>query len=161
MRKTGLIPGQGRATNLLISALAFAGVCVSCGSSTRQPPPTIWEASLPSPDGLWIAAANTIQNGGFGSASIDTTVSLRKKDASGSGALVLAFSCNGPAARPYVLDNKANAGGTIDLQMKWLSPSHLDVTYDNDPSLEFQVTKHDGIDISAREVSNQQTAPSP
>ncbi len=67
------------------------------------------------------------------------------------------FFCEGPAARPYVLDNKANAGGTIDLTMKWTTPSHLEVTYDGHASLDFQVVKMGGIDISVRDLSKETT----
>src|SRR5205814_7685807 len=67
---------------------------------------------------------------------------------------VLGFSCLGPAPRPYVLDN-ANAGGTIDLTMKWVTPAHLDVTYDRHPNLYFQVVKYSGINISVRDLSSE------
>jgi hypothetical protein len=139
----------------LATSLLMTGMCCSCGM--RQivgPPPTVWTATMPSPDGSWIASASTIQNGGFGSASIDTVVFLKHRNASGSGKMVLAFSCNGPVPRPYVLDNKANAGGTIDLQMKWLNSSHLDVTYDHNPELNFEVVKYDRVEISARNLSH-------
>jgi len=63
-------------------------------------------------------------------------------------------SCQGPAPRPYTSDDKANAGGTIDLAMKWLSPSHLEVTYDKHPDLYFQAVKMDGIQISVRDLSD-------
>jgi hypothetical protein len=105
-----------------------------------------------SPDGLWIASARTIQDGGFGSAHIDTIVYLKESNASRPPTEVLAFSCLGPAPRPYVLDN-ANAGGTIDLTMKWVTPSHLDVTYDRHPDLYFQVAKYGGINISVQDLS--------
>jgi hypothetical protein len=69
---------------------------------------------------------------------------------------VLGLSCQGPAPRPYVLD-KANAVGTINLTMKWLTPSHLEVTYDSHPDLYFQVVKFGGIDISALDLSSETT----
>jgi len=69
---------------------------------------------------------------------------------------VLAFNCLGPAPRPYVLDN-ANAGGTIDLTVKWVTPSHLHVTYDKHPDLYFQVVKYDGISISVQDLSSEPT----
>jgi hypothetical protein len=111
-------------------------------------------AEVRSPDGLWIASARTIQNGGFGSAHIDTIVYLKQSNVSQPPTEVLGFSCLGPAPRPYVLDN-ANAGGTIDLTMKWITPSHLDVTYDRHPNLSFQVVKYGGINISVRDLSSE------
>ena len=50
------------------------------------------------------------------------------------------------------MDN-ANAGGTIDLTMKWVTPSHLHVTYDKHPDLYFQTVKYDGISISVQDLS--------
>jgi hypothetical protein len=71
----------------------------------------------------------------------------------------LAFSCEGPVPRPYVLDNVANVGGTINLRMKWLTPSHLEVTYSGHPDLYFQAVKVWGIDISVRDVSSETNNP--
>lgn len=116
-------------------------------------PPTVWKAEVRSPDGLWIASAQTIQNGGFASAHIDTMVFLKWTRNSDSPQEVLGFSCLGPVPRPYVLDTAANAGGTIDLTMKWLSSSHLEVTYDKHPDLYFQVIKIAGVDVSVRDLS--------
>jgi hypothetical protein len=111
---------------------------------------TIWKTEVRSPAGAWAAVAETVQNGGFGSGSIDTQVYLRKTKDAGSQE-VLGFLCDGPPAKPYVLDD-ANAGGTIDLKMTWVTPSHLLVTYDHHPNLYFEVVKYGGIDITAEEI---------
>jgi hypothetical protein len=124
-------------------------------SSGCHDAPTIWTAEARSPDGLWIASARTIQNGGFGSAHIDTIVYLKWTRDSNPPQEVLGFSCDGAAPRPYVLDNVANAGGTINLTMKWVTPSHLDVTYDKHPDLYFQVVKFAGIGISVHDLSSE------
>ena len=57
-------------------------------------------------------------------------------------------------ARPYVLDNVANKGGSINLTMKWITPSHLEVTFSGHPDLYFQVVKYAGIEISVRDLSS-------
>jgi hypothetical protein len=132
-------------------SLIIIGLCVL--GAGCQGVPTIWEAEVRSPDGLWIASARTIQNGGFGSASIDTIVYLKWTKDSKPPQEVLRFACHGPAPRPYVLDNNATAGGTIGLAMKWVTPSHLEVTYDKHPDLYFQVVKIAGIDISVQDLS--------
>jgi hypothetical protein len=89
-------------------------------------------------------------------ASIDTTVYLKSTRFSNPPTKVLGFSCQGPVPRPYVLDNVANAGGTIDLTMKWLTPSHLEVTYSGrNGSLDFQVAKIRGIEISVQDLSSE------
>ena len=135
-----------RATLLLTIGVGVSGT--GCGNA-----PTIWKAEARSPDGLWIASVRTVQNGGFGSAHIDTMVYLKQTNRSEPPMEVLGLSCQGPAPRPYVLD-KANAGGTINLTMKWVTPSHLEVTYDNHPDLYFQVVKYAGIEISVRDLSS-------
>jgi hypothetical protein len=67
---------------------------------------------------------------------------------------VLDFDCPGPAPHPYVLDS-ANAGGTIDLRMKWLDPSHLEVTYNGKAEVNLQVVKFAGVIISLRDLSRE------
>jgi hypothetical protein len=133
--------------------LVILGVCVLGSGCRDNAHPTIWKAEVRSPDGLFLAIARTDQNGGFGSASIDTKVFL--KQASQPPVMVLAFDCEGPAPRAYVLDNKANAGGTINLTMKWVSPSHLEVTYNGHATLSFQAVKYAGIAISVRDLSTE------
>jgi hypothetical protein len=131
------------------------GACVLASGCNEAP--TIWETEVPSPDGRWIASACTIQNGGFGSAHIDTIVFLKQSNVSKPPTEVLGFNCHGPAPRPYVLDN-ANAGGTIDLSMKWVTPSHLAVTYNGRAGeLDFQVVKIAAINITVRDLSSEPT----
>lgn len=142
------------------AALAISA-CILISGCQRAP--TIWKAEAPSPDGLWLAIAQAEQNGGFGSASIDTTVGLKRTDGtvnSGHPTEVLEFFCQGPAPRPYVLDS-ANAGGTIGLTMKWLTPSHLEVTYNGKADLNLQVVKLAGIYISLRDLSKEGITTSP
>jgi hypothetical protein len=134
------------------ASLAAIAVCI-VGLGCQMGDGTIWKAEVPSPDGLWVAIADTIQNGGFGTASIQTSVYLRRTHTSQRPMEVLGFWCEGPASRPYVLDNVSNAGGTIGLKMQWLSPSHLEVTYEGRASLEFQVVKYAGVDVSVRDLS--------
>ena len=49
----------------------------------------------------------------------------------------------------------------MNLNMKWLTPTHLEVTYGasakpgDHVNLDFQVVKCGGIDISVREVSSE------
>jgi hypothetical protein len=47
---------------------------------------------------------------------------------------------------------------TINLKMKWASPSHLEVTYDGRAAnLEFQAVKSNGVEISVRDLSGEVT----
>jgi hypothetical protein len=125
--------------------------------------PTIWRAEFKSPDGAWLAIAHTEQDGGFGSAYIGTSVDLEATTGTvnkGKPFKVLDFDCPGPAPHPYVLDS-ANAGGTIDLRMKWLDPSHLEVTYNGKASVNLQVVKFAGITISLRDLTGEVPLPKP
>ncbi len=147
---------SGLSANHKAILLMIIGVCVLGSGCRDDAHPTIWTAEVRSPDGSFLAIARTDQNGGFGSASIDTMVFL--KQASQPPVMVLAFDCEGPAPRAYVLDNKANAGGTINLIMKWVSPSHLEVTYSGHATLSFQAVKYAGIDISVLDLSTETTS---
>jgi len=113
---------------------------------------------LSSPDRQWIASAETIQNGGFGSASVETTVYLTRKEGSKHSHEMLVFHCHDPVPHPYTLDNVANRGGTIDLQMSWTSPAHLNVTYTRHPDVLLQVVRYSGVEIAAVDASKA-TAP--
>jgi len=147
-----LKPGTGSRSSIRKAVLLIViGVCV-LGSGCRYDP-TIWTTEIRSPGGLWIASARTLQNGGFGSAAIQTIVYVKRTDDSKPPEAVLAFWCEGPAPRPYVLDN-ANAGGTIHLTMTWVTPTHLEVTYDGHADLYSQVAKVGDIDISVRDLSS-------
>jgi hypothetical protein len=150
--------GGDRSGGKLLSSrfqLIILGVCL-LGAGCAAP--TVWKVEVRSSDGFWIASARTVQNGGFGTAAIDTAVFLKCTRDASPPQQVLGFSCEGPVSRSYVPDNKANAGGTINLTMKWLAPSHLEVTYNGrDGSLNFQVVKYQGIDISVRDLSGETT----
>jgi hypothetical protein len=129
--------------------LGVGSLLSGCGA------PTVWKAEIPSPDGHWLAIAQTIQNGGFGTGSIFTTVLLKQANLWQRPTEVLVFSCEGPVPRPYVLDNAANAGGTINLKMEWVTPSHLEVTYSGQADLYFQAFSYSGIEISVRDLSGK------
>jgi hypothetical protein len=144
------------------SAISLIILCVCVMETGCRYDPTVWHMEIPSPDGVWIAIADTAQNGGPGNASIATSISLKRTWSSNTPQLILGFDCDGPVPRPYTLDNVANAGGTINLQMKWLTPSHLEVTYAGNPDLYFQAVKVWGVDISLRNLPyDTKTIPSP
>jgi hypothetical protein len=142
----------GRCTVTAVTCLAtFVACLLEAGCGAR----TIWKAEIRSPDGHYVAMARTIQNGGFGNSWIIATVSLQQASIPETRMTVLSFSCNGPVPHPYTLDNKANVGGTINLSMKWLTPTHLEVTYNgHDGTLNFQAVKYQGIHISVRELGS-------
>lgn len=101
--------------------------------------PVTWAADSHSPDGMWIATAQTIEHRGFGTGGVETTVEIKRSNVKGSPERVLAFAEGGPE---------------IDLKMRWDGPAHLVVLYNANPVvLYFQVVKTSGLDISAQNFS--------
>jgi hypothetical protein len=80
---------------------------------------------------------------GFGTGYIETDVFLKQSDGSGVAAHILGLS--------YQYEVPP---GITDVKMQWLSSTHLEVAYKGHPTVEFQAIKCDGIDISARDVSD-------
>jgi hypothetical protein len=117
--------------------------------------PTVWKLDLRSPDGAWLASARTDQYGGFGTALIETVVTLKKLDGTvnkGKPFDILEYPENGPLPKPYVL-SESNEGGGVNLKMKWLTPRNLEIDYSGNIEPDLQVVKFGGIDISFRQLS--------
>jgi hypothetical protein len=91
--------------------------------------PTVWKEDFRAPDGAWIAKAQTDQWGGFGSAYVATTVSLVRVDGTynkGKAFDIFSYPGGGQIPKTYVLsDDNADR----DLHLKWLTPTHLEVTH--------------------------------
>jgi hypothetical protein len=113
----------------------------------------VWNAEFPAPDQSYIAIAETIQNGGFGSAAISTSVYLAQADHSNIKTEILGFDCDGPIPHAYTLDNIANAGGSVSLKLKWTDPTHLHVTYQGGPRVYFQAVKFGQVVITLEDLS--------
>jgi hypothetical protein len=102
---------------------------------------TTWSAEARSPDGLWVATAESVQNGGPGTAYDSTAVYLRQSGQ--KPAEILGFS---------------HQYATINLHMKWLTPAHLEVTYGpsgrpgDTVNVDFQAVKFAAVEISLRYV---------
>ena len=98
-----------------------------------------------SPDGHWLASGRTARWFGAGTPGEETNVYLKRTNDSQPPERVLGFSHDATASR----------SGTINLAMKWATPSHLEVMYDGHATLDFQVAKYGGIDISVRDLSKR------
>lgn len=101
----------------------------------------IWSGESKSPDGKTIATASTFQDAGFLAGETQTTVYLNWAIRSQSKTLILAYS-DGPTAQD------------MGVQMRWLTPTHLELTYSGQRSLDFQAVRCNGIDITVRNVPN-------
>ncbi len=135
------------ASNICYKAISLVilGACllaVGCG------PATTWKEEVRSPDGLWLATARSQQWSGPGNAYDAETVDLKWIKGSQPRTEILGFS---------------HQYATMNLKMKWLTPTHLEVMYGpsarpgDQVSLDFQVIKIAGIDISVRDLSSQAT----
>ena len=124
-------------------AAALALVVVMCAwqFGCQRDVQTIWSAEARSPDGHWLATAQTIQHFGPGAAGVETRVYLK-------------FVSNTPTMILGFFHDPRDVSHTIDLLMKWVSPSHLEVTYNGRADLDFQVVKCGGVDVSVRVVSH-------
>jgi hypothetical protein len=135
---------SGRSMFFRVMSLTFLGLCILGGGC--QDVATTWSAEARSPDGHWLATARTQQWGGPGTAYDATTVYLKQVKASQAPTRVLVFS---------------HQYATMILKMEWVTPTHLDVTYGasarpgDHVSLDFQVAKISGIDISVRDLSSE------
>jgi hypothetical protein len=146
------VTAKPHAPRRILAAIVLAASLAVSGCTSRDDL-VVWKALAPSPDGQWIASADTVQNGGFGSADITTSVYLQRAGDAHPPVAILELSCTGPMPHPYVLDNVANAGGSIHLSMKWLDGSHLHVTYDTNPSVIFRATKFRDVSVTVKDLS--------
>jgi len=145
-----------------VAALIFCLWGLGC---TSRDDLIVWKADAPSPDGRWLATADTVQNGGFGSGDIFTTVRLRNTQGKPLSVDILGIDSQGPIPHPYVLDNVANQGGSINLTMTWAGPSRLNIGYTSKAGtvVSLQMLKYAGIDIfvvASVEKSNVDDRPS-
>ena len=122
-------------------SLILVGVCaflIGCGGSE-----TIWSAQSPSPDGSKLATARTIANSGFGTGYIWTAVYLggtKQKE---------------PIEILELVDEFEKPSDEISVEMKWLSPTYLELTYKGHQTLYFQAIKWADVDISVRDLSTK------
>ena len=130
---------HGWRTVAVMAALTCA-LLAGCGKD-----PTIWSARSPSPDGNWLAVAHTAQYSGFGTNGVETIVEikdLRRRLVLERSQRVLGFMSDGVY---------------MGLKMNWVTPSHLEVTFKDDPKvLYYQVVRTSGIEISVRNLAQPQ-----
>lgn len=99
---------------------------------------TIASSESRSPDGRWIATVRTDQYGGPGTAAILSTVFLKQATGRQDSMEILQLSQDAPS---------------VDLKLNWSAPAHLEITYRQPASVDFQALKYGGVDISVKDVS--------
>jgi hypothetical protein len=139
----------------------LAPLCALIVGCTSREALVVWKAELTSPDGAWLATADTVQNGGFGTAEIHTTVFLQGRNRIVPPQEVFVSECEGPIPHPYTLDNVANGGGCIGLTMAWSAQNLLHLSYEAKPGNDvvLQVVKLSSVEITVepRPVSNSES----
>lgn len=110
---------------------------------------TIWSAESRSPGGQWIAKAQTEAHGGLGTAGVQTSVSLRQNG-----------DANHPTDILLLSYATANPVGITNVDMKWVTQSHLEIGYRGRATVDVQVVRFGGVEVSLRDISSEMTAPS-
>ena len=129
--------------SLLILNIYIVGF--GCRSSEK-----IWSAEAMSSDGKMLATARTDARSGFGTGYIGTVVYLNWSKGSQPPMEVLALS-----------DDYEMPSDEISVEMKWLTPTHLELTYKGQRMLVLEAAKCLGVDISVRDLSTSTTPISP
>jgi hypothetical protein len=145
INKTGV---SGSSWTLKAISLLILGACVlASGCRGSQ---TIGSAEAKSPDGKMIATARAYANGGFGISGAPSTF-VYLNWTSGSQHPMLIFN----------LADESDAPDDTSVGMKWLTPTHLELTYKGSrQSVGFQAVRFADIDISVRDLSSQAANPS-
>jgi hypothetical protein len=121
-------------------------VLAACLLASGCRPETTWSAEAKSPDGLWLATARSQQWSGPGNAYDATIVYLKRTSGTEPPTEILGFS------QQYA---------TMNLEMEWATPMHLDVSYGpstrpgDQVSLDFQVARMGGIVITVHDLSSE------
>jgi hypothetical protein len=123
-----------------LSPLLTLAICVfmsGCGG------PAIWSAESRSPDGKVLAKARTAATSGGLSilSSTDTKVYLKWATGSRTDTSVLELA------------DASDAPVDTQVDMNWLTPTHLELTFKGNQTVVFQATKWFGIDISVCDLS--------
>jgi hypothetical protein len=137
------VTGGSFALSKMIWLLALAVFVIGIGCGAGE---TIWSAEARSPDGRWLATAQTVQTGGFGTGITTTDVKMKWTKGSDRPETILVF-VHDPSSVP----------DTIHLSMNWVTPSHLEVAYEGHPRINFQVVKYGDVEISLRDLSKATT----
>ncbi len=142
----GLInrPGaSGFATIHKATYLLIFGACLLASGCKGSE--TIWSAEARSPDGTMLASARTVAQSGFGTGFIGTILYLNRTEGSQPKMEILGLS------------DESEAPGATSVEMKWLTPTHLELTYKGHRTRDFLAVQCDGVDISVRDLSSATT----
>jgi hypothetical protein len=118
----------------------------------------VWRAELPSQDKKYVATSEVVQLGDFDTEDIEANVYLQAVDDKGPFkddkelSKVLTLRSPGPVPHPYEID-EANHGGPMKVELKWLTPSQLEISYQGHPKVHNIVVGLDQIQIKVRALN--------
>jgi hypothetical protein len=116
----------------------------------------VWKVELPSPDKKYVATSEVVQLGDFDTEDIEANVYIKRADDKG-GPLedekeigkALTLRSPGPVPHPYELD-EANHGGPMQVALKWLTSSQLEISYQGHPQVHQILVGIDQVQIRVR-----------
>lgn len=121
---------------LLLCMVAACLLTAACKAAPK------WSAESRSPDGRMIATAEAFMNGGFAAPGPPATfVYLRRTSGSAKRVLVFAFS-----------EGAASVPAAMEVRMTWLTPTHLELTYKGQHTVDFEAVEYAGVTISVEEA---------
>jgi hypothetical protein len=104
----------------------------------------VWKAELLSPDKKYVATSEVVQLDDFDTEDIEASVFLKSvveqhpnsldKDLLKYISKVMTLRSPGPVPHPYEVD-EANHGGPMKVELKWLTPSLLEISYHGNPQV--------------------------
>lgn len=126
---------EGRSALLprLIFPVILSALFSFCGCKAAP----AWSSESRSPNGKMVATAEAFTNGGFVAPGPSATfVYLKQTTGSVKPVLIFSFSQGPP--------------DSMRVKMGWPSPTHLEVTYEGQHTVDFQAAEYAGVDISVR-----------
>jgi hypothetical protein len=124
------------ALSICISVLGCKGLILRLGLDAS--PRTAWSVESRSPDGKMVATARAEETSGIGTGNPGTSVYLNWTTGSQPPNIIL-----------FLVPDQS---GAIKVGMKWLDPTHLELTYSGHAIVDFEAVKCHSVDISLRGV---------
>lgn len=134
---------NGSSLVVLALTLGFCVLALGCKSSK-----TIWSSESHSPDGKVVASVHAVaRNQGLSIISgVDSSVYLNWATRAKQPMLVLELA------------DASDAPVDTHVDMNWLTPTHLELTYKGNQTVVFQAVKWVDIDITVRSLSSGTTS---